>query len=235
LQRALAGYFGLVSFLDEQIGKILTALFETGLAGKTRVIYTSDHGDNLGARGLWGKATMYEESAGIPMLLAGEGAPAGAVCATPVTLCDAAATILDAVGAADAIDELALPGVSLLDLAGQPSRDRTVLSEFHTYGPNAFYMLRDLRHKYVYYVGAPPQLFDLEADSEELADLGRLPEHAAKRNAFEAQLRSTLDPEAVDREAKADQACVAEHFGGFEALRRREKIAFTPAPTAAAR
>jgi hypothetical protein len=39
------------------------------------VIYTSDHGDNLGARGLWGKATMYEESAGIPMLLAGEGMP----------------------------------------------------------------------------------------------------------------------------------------------------------------
>ncbi|MFL5269649.1 MAG: sulfatase-like hydrolase/transferase [Stellaceae bacterium] len=234
LQRALAGYFGLVSFLDEQIGKILTALSETGLAGKTRVIYTSDHGDNLGARGLWGKATMYEESAGIPMLLAGEGAPVGAVCATPVTLCDVSATILDAVGAADAIDELALPGVSLLDLADQPPRDRTVLSEFHTYGPNAFYMLRDLRHKYVYYVDAPPQLFDLAADPEELTDLGRLPEQAPTRNAFEARLRSTLDPEAVDCEAKADQARLAEHFGGFAALRRREKMAFTPPPTAAA-
>src|SRR5205814_6240152 len=124
-QRALAGYFGLVSFLDEQIGKILTALSETGLAGKTRVIYTSDHGDNLGARGLWGKATMYEESAGIPMLVAGEGVPAGAVCATPVTLCDAAATILDAVGASDAIGELGLPGVSLLDLASQLPQNRT--------------------------------------------------------------------------------------------------------------
>ena len=88
LQRALAGYFGLVSFLDEQIGKILTVLSETGLADTVRVIYTSDHGDNLGTRGLWGKATMYEESAGIPMLVAGKGVPAGAVCATPVTLCD---------------------------------------------------------------------------------------------------------------------------------------------------
>ena len=54
LQRALAGYFGLVSFLDEQIGKILAVLSETGLADTTRVIYTSDHGDNLGARGLVG-------------------------------------------------------------------------------------------------------------------------------------------------------------------------------------
>jgi len=128
-------------------------------------IYTSDHGDNLGSRGLWGKATMYEESAGIPMLVAGEGIPAAAVCATTVTLCDVSATILDAVGASDAIAELGLPGASLLDLAGQPARNRTVLSEFHTYGPNAFYMLRDQRYKYVYYVGAPPQLFTSTSDS----------------------------------------------------------------------
>lgn len=232
LQRALAGYFGLVSFLDEQIGKILTVLSETGLADTTRVIYTSDHGDNLGSRGLWGKATMYEESAGIPMLVAGEGVPAGAVCATPVTLCDVSATILDAVGASDAIAELELSGVSLLDLAGESPKDRTVLSEFHTYGPNAFYMLRDERHKYVYYVGAPPQLFDLEADPEELTDLGTDPAYVPQRTLFEARLRDILDPELVDKEAKADQARMAEHYGGFEMLRRREKMAFTPPPTA---
>jgi choline-sulfatase len=232
LQRTLAGYFGLVSFLDEQIGKILTVLSETGLADTTRMIYTSDHGDNLGSRGLWGKATMYEESAGIPMLLAGEGVPAGAVCTTPVTLCDVSATILDAVGASDAIAELELPGVSLLDLAVASPKDRTVVSEFHTYGPNAFYMLRDQRHKYVYYVGAPPQLFDLEADPEELNDLGLDLAHAPQRREFEAHLRALLDPEWVDREAKADQARTADRYGGFEMLRRREKMSFTPPPTA---
>ena len=232
LQRALAGYFGLVSFLDEQIGEILTVLSETGLADTTRVIYTSDHGDNLGARGLWGKATMCQESAGMPMLLAGEGVPVGAVCATPVTLCDASAAILDAVGASEAISELGLPGASLLDLANQPSQNRTVLSEFHTYGPDAFYMLRTLRHKYVCYVGAPPQLFDLEADPEELTDLGADPAHASLRAAFEARLRAILAPELVDQQAKADQARTAEHYGGFEMLRRREKMAFTPPPTA---
>jgi choline-sulfatase len=234
LQRALAGYFGLVSFLDEQIGKLLTVLSETGLAETTRVIYTSDHGDNLGARGLWGKATMYEESAAIPMLVAGEGVPAGDVCATPVTLCDVSATILDAVGASDAVAELGLAGVSLLDLAGRPPLNRTVLSEFHTYGPNAFYMLRELRHKYIYYVGVPPQLFDLEADPEELNDLGAVPAQAPRRSELEAQLRALLDPEMVDRQAKADQARMAEHYGGYEMLRRREKMAFTPPPTAEA-
>ena len=234
LQRALAGYFGLVSFLDEQIGKILSVLSEAGLADTTRVIYTSDHGDNLGARGLWGKTTMYEESAGIPMLLAGDGVPAGVACPTPVTLCDVSATILDAVGAADAIAELGLPGVSLLDIAARPPQNRTVLSQFHTYGPDGFYMLRDLRHKYVYYVGAPPQLFDLEADPEELTDLGTDPAYARQRTAFETRLHDILDPEIIDKEAKADQARMAEQYGGFEMLRRREKMAFTPPPTAGA-
>ena len=228
----MAGYFGLVSFLDEQIGKILAVLSETGLADTTRVIYTSDHGDNLGARGLWGKATMYEESAGIPMLVAGEGVPAGSACRTPVTLCDVAPTMLDAVGASDAIAELGLPGVSLLQLAWAPPQDRTVLSQFHTYGPDAFYMLRDQRHKYVHYVGAPPQLFDLEADPEELTDLGTDTAHERQRAAFEARLRAILDPEAVDRQAKADQARMAEHHGGFAMLRLREKMAFTPPPAA---
>ena len=161
-----------------------------------------------------------------------EGVPAGALCATPVTLCDVSATILDAVGASDAIAELGLPGVSLLDLARESPKDRTVLSESHTYGPNAFYMLRDQRHKYVYYVGAPPQLFDLEADPEELTDLGLDPAHAPRRREFEARLRALLAPELVDREAKADQARMADRYGGFEMLRRREKMAFTPPPTA---
>lgn len=234
LQRALAGYFGLVSFLDERIGNILSVLSETGLAENTRVIYTSDHGDNLGARGLWGKTTMYEESAGIPTLVAGQGVPEASTCATPVTLCDVAATILDCVGASDAIDELGLSGVSMLQLAGTPPQDRTVLSQFHTYGPDAFYMLRDRRWKYVYYVGAPPQLFDLDADPEELADLGAHPAYAQQRAAFEAELRAILDPEAVDKEAKADQARMAERHGGFASLRQREKMAFTPPPTAGA-
>src|SRR6267378_3675282 len=52
--------------------------------------------------------------------------------------------------------------------------------------------------------------------------------------AFETQLRAILDPEIVDKEAKADQACMAEQYGGFEMLRRREEMAFTPPPTAGA-
>ncbi len=226
LNRALSGYFGLVSFLDEQVGKIVAAVDAAGLRDTTRVIYTSDHGDNLGSRGLWGKATMYEESAGIPLLLAGADVPVGAICRTPVTLCDVSATILDAVGVHDAD----LPGRSLLRLANAPAEDRAALSEFHTYGPDAFYMLRTLRHKYVHYVGAPPQLFDLEADPEELHDLGTANSAADLRAGLEVRLRLLVDPEAADRAAKADQAATIALYGGEAAVRAKTPAAFTPPP-----
>ena len=48
-------------------------------------MYTSDHGENAGARGMWGKSVHYEESGGIPLILAGDGVPVGKVCRTPVT------------------------------------------------------------------------------------------------------------------------------------------------------
>ncbi len=229
LQRALAGYYGLVSFLDSHVGMLLRTLEEAGLSGNTRVVYTSDHGDNLGTRGLWGKCTMYEESAGIPMLIAGPGVPRGR-CATPVTLCDLAATILDAVGAPEAIGELGLPGASLLDLAGKPTQDRAALSELHTYCPDGVFMLRTPRHKYIHYVNQPPQLFDLEADPEELHDLAGDPAQAGLRAALEARLRAMLDPEAVNAAALRDQAAMIARLGGEAVIRAKERAAYTPVP-----
>jgi choline-sulfatase len=229
LQRALAGYYGLVSFMDHHVGLLLRALEETGLAATTRVIYTSDHGDNLGTRGLWGKCTMYEESAAVPLLIAGPGVPRGR-CATPVTLCDLAATILDAAGAPEAIAELGLPGASLLDLATQPTQDRAALSELHTYCPDGVFMLRTPRHKYIHYVNQPPQLFDLEADPEELRDLAGDPAHAALRAGMEARLRAMLDPEAVNAAAQRDQAAMIARLGGEAVIRAKERAAYTPAP-----
>src|SRR5687767_9619482 len=99
VRRAIAAYMGLVTFLDDNVGRILRALEETGLAETTRVAYSSDHGDNLGTRGMWGKSTMYEESAGIPLIMSGPEVPRGNVCATPVSLVDGFQTFLHALGA----------------------------------------------------------------------------------------------------------------------------------------
>ncbi|MGK7871055.1 sulfatase-like hydrolase/transferase [Falsiroseomonas sp. E2-1-a20] len=229
VQRMMAGYYGLVSFMDEQVGKILHCLEECGLSGTTRVLYTSDHGDNVGARGLWGKSTMYEESVGVPMILAGEGVPAGHVSGAPVSLTDIYATALDAVGVTEAP-----PGnsLSLFDVArGEVPADRMVLSEYHATGSReAAFMLRDTRFKYVRYVSYPAQLFDLRSDPEELQDLAQDPAHADTVAAMEAYLRETLDPAAVDRLVKARQHDILEANGGREAVLGRGDLPFSPPP-----
>ena len=138
---------------------------------------------------------MYEESAGIPMLVAGEGVPAGG--AVP-DAGDIVRRVRDDARRRRRVGRHRRAGLARGFVAGTrrpPPQDRTVLSQFHTYGPDAFYMLRDQRHKYVHYVGAPPQLFDLEADPEELTDLGTDTAHEPQRAAFEARLRAILDPE----------------------------------------
>ena len=93
---ALSAYFGMVSFLDHNIGQLMKVLEETGLSENTRIVYSSDHGDNLGNRGLWGKSVMYEESVAVPLIMAGKGIPAGKAVSTPVSLVDLAPTFIEA-------------------------------------------------------------------------------------------------------------------------------------------
>jgi arylsulfatase A-like enzyme len=71
---------------------------------------SSYHGDNLGTRRLWGKSTMYEESAGVPMILAGPAVPEGFVCHELVSLVDCFPTVVDCVGAPPHPDDRDLPG-----------------------------------------------------------------------------------------------------------------------------
>ena len=81
---AIAAYHALCSWVDHNVGRVLNALDETGLTATTRVIYTSDHGDNVGQRGLWGKSNLYQESTTVPMIMTGPDITAGQ-CETPVT------------------------------------------------------------------------------------------------------------------------------------------------------
>lgn len=235
VRRAIAAYMGLVSFLDDNIGKILRAVDETGLGANTRVIYSSDHGDNLGTRGMWGKSTMYEESAGIPLIVSGPEVPKGNVCATPVSLVDAFPTFIQALGARPDPQDARLPGHSLLDIAQGYVPQRTILSEYHAAGaPCGSYMIRHGKYKYIHYVGLSPMLFDLEADPYERADLGRDPGYQRVITECETTLRKVVDPEAVDHVAKADQLAYIEKYGGKEAILKRGTFRYSPPPGAKA-
>ncbi len=225
---ALASYYALCSFADVNLGRILEGLASAQLAETTRVIYLSDHGDNMGARGLWGKSTLFEEAVAVPMVLAGPDIPVNSTCATPVTLADMYATILDAVGLPWDVPDSA----SLLRLAqSNPAEDRTVLSQYHAAGAiSGAFMLRQGRYKYLHYVGMRPQLFDLEDDPEELVDLAANAAHRSIIGGFERQLVSRLDPEEVDRRAKADQKALVLEHGGRDKVVAQGTFGPTPIP-----
>ncbi|CAB3828627.1 sulfatase-like hydrolase/transferase [Achromobacter sp. CF-sbj1-Ac2-l] len=234
VKRAVAGYYGLCSFLDENIGKILNALEDAGLADDTRVMYTSDHGDNLGARGLWGKSTMFEETSGVPLIMAGDDIPRGRVVDVPVTHIDAYPTVLDAVGNTEPALREGYPGHSLFDIARGETPRRNVLVEYHGMGSTTgAFMIRHGKYKYIEYVGYPAQLFDLEADPEELQDLAADPRHADALQACRRQLHLICDPQAVDRQAKARQQTLLRENGGREAVIARGDLGFTPVPGSA--
>jgi len=228
---AVAAYYGMVSFLDDNIGQILRALAGTGLAEKTLVIYTSDHGDNLGTRTFWGKSNMYEESVGVPLILNGPGIPAGHRVATPVSLVDAYPTIVEAVGEQLTAEEGGLPGRSLLRLLDGGDSNRTVFSEYHAVGSlTGIFMVRFGKYKYVHYEGYRPQLFDLATDPMETRDLALEARHEAVLAEGDRRLRAICDPARVSQQAFDDQERRILEFGGTEAVLKRGSYPYTPAP-----
>ena len=230
---ATVAYWALVSYLDTNVGKILDALEESGQAHNTSIIYSSDHGDNVGARRLWGKSNMYEESAAIPMIAVGDKYKAGATCHTPVSLIDVSQTIVGHFGQA-------MPESGLGASSGQPlyqiaatSDDpaRVVFSEYHAAGAvSGAFMVTNGRWKYIHYEGFGPELFDLQSDPEELTNLARDPANAAEVAMMHAELLKICDPVAVNQAAFDDQHALVESYGGVEAAFNMGAPGATPPP-----
>lgn len=224
---AIAAYYGLCSWLDHNIGLILQALDAAGFADNTTIVYTSDHGDNVGARGLWGKSNFYQESVHVPMIMAGPDCPTG-TCDTPVSLLDLSKTIATHFGSDIDGAEGTRP---LLDIVANPDADRPIFSEYHAVGAvSGAYMLRKGRWKYIHYVGFAPELFDLEKDPEELNNLAGDAGHAAVLAEMEQALRNICDPERESERAFADQAALIESHGGREAALKLGASGATPPP-----
>jgi choline-sulfatase len=217
VRRARAGYYGLVSFLDANIGQILKALEDVGATANTFIVYTSDHGEMLGNKGIWSTSALYEESVGVPLILSGPNVAPGAVVDELVSHVDLVPTLLHAAGDASGRNV----GRSLLG-ALDSFAGRTVMSEYHAGGSiTGCFMLRMGRWKYHHYVGFEPELYDLEQDPAESFDLGKDRAFAAVRTDCEAALRDIVNPETANARAFAEQAATIERYGGAEAVRRR--------------
>ncbi|MEX0693249.1 MAG: sulfatase-like hydrolase/transferase [Rhodospirillales bacterium] len=231
IRRAVASYYALTTFMDEQVGKIMASLEQAGLSDTTRVLYTSDHGDNLGTRGVWGKSTMNDESAAVPLIMAGPDIPANQVCAVPISHVDIYPTVLTCLGLDQDKPAVERSGRSLFDIYKDNNQERVVLCEYHGMGSTGgAFMCRDRQYKYVFYVDHPPQLFDLLNDPDETRDLIDDPAFAETRAGLHQALLQFCDPHEVDRRAKARQQELLAAYGGREAVIARGDLGFSPPP-----
>ena len=234
MRLAIAAYYGLVSFMDDCIGRILSALDAAGLADDTLVIYTSDHGELLGDHGMWTKQVMYEASAGIPLIMRGKGIPEGKITANGAHLLDLASTAL-AVGGVE--KPASWPGQDLTKIAvAEPDRSRTVFSEYHDGGSTtgAFMVVWE-EWKLIWYDGGKPQLFNLDLDPGEYHDLADDPSAATALEEGRRRLHDICDPAAVSALAFADQRDRIESLGGPQACLDTFVFNATPTPAEQAR
>ena len=169
-------YYAAISFVDEQLGRVLETLEKRGELENTLIIYTADHGDMMGDQHMWRKCRPYEGSARIPMIMRWpEGlkmkAERGQVSAELVELRDVLPTFLDAAGIPK---PQVMDGESMLDILRKKSwRKMLDLEHAQIYEEdNAWVALTDGRYKYIYFtLTGQQQLFDLNNDPFELIDL----------------------------------------------------------------
>ncbi len=182
----LCEYYGLITHLDEQVGRILAALEESGHADDTVIIYASDQGLALGSHGLLGKQSLYEHSMRTPLILTGPGIPPGRSTAAFTYLFDLSPTIC------------ALAGIE--PPAGLAGRDLRPLWEDEQANVRESVFLpfndlmrsvRDARWKLIIYPQINHrQLFDLRDDPHETRDLGAEPGHEPEITRLIALMRS---------------------------------------------
>ncbi len=170
-RRARHGYYAMISDIDEKFGQLLAALDDCGMRDNTLVLFTSDHGDMIGERGLWFKKNLFDPALRVPMMLYWPGEPLPARVTQPVSLLDILPTLCHAAGVPGDEIATALEGHSLLDRA-RGKASAPVYAE-HLDGATSAprVMLRRGDLKIVHSLNYPTQLYNLADDPNELTNL----------------------------------------------------------------
>jgi len=199
LQWIYRSYYGAISQVDKEIGLILKTLEETGVADKTIVVFSSDHGDQLLKHGLLGKNCFFEESVRVPLIIAYPGhIPAGQFDQL-VECIDLMPTLLELAGLPEPVEN---QGRSLAPLITKMNRryvpkdaiySENIIPEIITRGLDFYFekgkgvkgvrypdtkMVRTKRWKYIYYPDGFRELYDLRNDPDEYTNLAGLPASA---------------------------------------------------------
>ncbi|NPV07484.1 MAG: sulfatase-like hydrolase/transferase [Anaerolineae bacterium] len=166
LRTMKAYYYACVSFVDHQVGRIIATLEETDRLNDTIILFASDHGEFLGDYGCFGKRSMLDAAARVPLVARYRARfSPGRCCDTPVSLVDVFPTLLEAAGLT--ADGLSLDGVDLAEVAAGRYADRTIYSQYQRRALG-LYMALDRRWKYFYSVPDRRHfLFDRIQDPQE--------------------------------------------------------------------
>jgi arylsulfatase A-like enzyme len=167
-------YLACTSFVDAQIGRLIKALEEAGLAENTIIVLWGDHGWHLGEKGITGKNTLWERSTRVPLIFSGPGVTRGGRCMQPAELLDIYPTLIDLCGLASRTD---LEGISLvpqLKNAGT-KRERPAITS-HNQGNHG---IRSQRWRYIRYADDSEELYDMVNDPNEWTNLAGKPEYVS--------------------------------------------------------
>lgn len=209
MRRVMVGYYAALKELDDHVGELMAVLAKQGLLSDTAVIYTSDHGEQLGYHGLWWKCCMFQQSARIPLIIARPEA-AFREAGRPASLVDLFPTTCGLMGLPmpSGLDGQSLE--RLMDVGIDEERRDFAFSEYHAHGlPCAMYLIRWRQYKYIFYTDYEAQLFDLDRDPWEDEDLaaraGTDPRAAAAIRECHGRLLRICDPYRTDERARAFQ------------------------------
>jgi len=202
IKRARRAYYGAVSYVDDCIGQLLATLKQCRLDEDTIVVFSGDHGDMLGERGLWYKMSYFESSVRVPLLVHHPATFKPHRVSANVSTLDILPTLVDLVGT-KLWPGLPMDGTSLLPhLENREGGSDTVFAEYCGEGTVApLMMIRRGPWKFVTCPADPPQLFNLKEDPKELINLALLP---AKHPLSTPETRSALEAFTAEAEAKWD-------------------------------
>ena len=196
IRRTLAAYYGMITCMDDMIGEVIQELENQGCLDNTIIMYTSDHGEQLGEHGLFFKSTPYQGSVAVPLILNGPGIPKGNSIDHPVSLIDMYPTVMDIYGL-EAEDDR--PGSSLLPLVKGNASGRLdyAFAEFHAACfKDAWYMIVKDGFKYVWFSNSEDIiLFNMNKDPFEMNDLSNDASYKSKILELDNILRRVVNPE----------------------------------------
>lgn len=198
VQGLRGGYCANISFVDDEIGRVMDALETVGLMDTTNLIYTADHGDMMGKFGMWWKSSLYEDSVKIPLVAMGPDFEKGKRVKTPVDLHDVQATLFKITGTVQPKGFLGTP----LQTIPVDDENKVVFSEYHGHGTrSSAYMIRKGPYKLIFYADGPHQLFHVQNDPDELHNLFH--ENKQKAEELTNELYRICDPMKENDRAEA--------------------------------